>query len=296
MKMIEILQPEKVLCRPALSKDTEQVMELCSHIWEGGDYIPHVWDRWLDDPVGLLGVAELSGRVVGVFKLTKFQDNEWYLEGLRVHPDFQGKGIAAHIHEYVVDTWRLMGGGIVRLVTASYNVKVHHMCEQDGFTRIAEFVPYRAPALREESNNFSSLPFEEAQRALEFVSESWSHIQSACLINLGWVYANPLLKHLQEAINNKHAWWWRGGQGFISIWEDDEDNEREPGIQLIGCAPIDLAGLLVDYRRLVDALGYKSAGWVAPFKPEIVSNLEKVGFERGWDKSLYVYELRSNEK
>ena len=82
---------------------------------------------------------------MGVFKLTKFQEGEWYLEGLRVHPDFQGKGIASHIHEYVVDTWRRMGSGIIRLVTGSYNVKVHHMCEQTGFKRIAEFIPYRAP-------------------------------------------------------------------------------------------------------------------------------------------------------
>ena len=77
-------------------------MELCSHIWEGGDYIPLVWDEWLADPDGLLGVAEMHGRVAGVFKLTKFQEGEWYMEGLRVHPDFQGKGVASHIHELCI--------------------------------------------------------------------------------------------------------------------------------------------------------------------------------------------------
>jgi GNAT superfamily N-acetyltransferase len=179
-----------VVCRPALAKDTEEVMELSSHIWDGGDYIPQVWEEWLGDPDGLLGVAELSGRVVGVFKLTKFQDGEWYLEGLRVHPDFQGKGIAAHIHEYVLDSWRRMGSGIIRLTTGSYNIKVHHMCEQTGFKRIAEFIPYRASLLQEETSNFTELKMEGAPQAMEFVLGSQTQ---ACLVVARW---NRLYFHL----------------------------------------------------------------------------------------------------
>lgn len=282
-----------VVCRPALQKDTDEVMELSSHIWEGGDYIPQVWEEWLANPDGLLGVAELSGRVVGVFKLTKFQEQEWYMEGLRVHPDFQGKGIASHIHEYVVETWRRMGSGIIRLTTGSYNVKVHQLCEQTGFKRIAEFIPFRAPCLPEKANNFTSLTMEEAPRAMEFVLRSPTHALSRGLINLGWVYADLQLKHIQEAAHKGHAWWWRGGLGFISVWEDDEDDERAPGIQLVGCPLSDLHELLVDYRRLMGEIGYKSAGWVAPNQSEVLSCLEKAGFEQSWDMSLYIYELRS---
>jgi GNAT superfamily N-acetyltransferase len=294
MNMISLNDRDIVVCRPALSKDTEDVMELCSHIWDGGDYIPQVWEEWLADPDGLLGVAELYGRVVGVFKLTKFQEQEWYLEGLRVHPDYQGKGIASHIHEYVVETWRRMGSGIIRLVTGSYNVKVHQMCAQTGFKRIAEFIPFRAPCLPEKANNFSGLTMEEAPRAMKFVSDSPTHALSRGLINLGWVYADPQLKHIQKAIREGHAWWWRDMLGFISIWEDEEDNEHQPGIGLMACQLSDLQELLVDYRRLMGELGYKSAGWVAPNQGEVLSCLEKTGFQRSWDMSLYIYELSSS--
>lgn len=293
--MLCLDKSNSVVCRPALPKDTEQVIELCSHIWDGGDYIPKVWDDWLSDPDGLLGVAELSGRVAGVFKLTKFQDNEWYMEGLRVHPDFQGIGIASHIHEYIVETWRRMGTGTIRLVTASYNVKVHWMCEQTGFERIAEFIPYRASALQAGSNNFTLVKIDEAQRVLNFVADSPTHALSAGLINLGWVYATPQLKHLQEAIGSIHAWEWRGDAGFLSIWEDEEGEEREPGIQLIACSLRDLQELLMDYRKLMGDLGYKSAGWVAPNQPEVIIWLDGTGYKRTWDKSLYVYELKSDE-
>lgn len=293
--MINLDDLDIVVCRPALEKDTEGVMELCTHIWDGGDYIPQVWEEWLADPDGLLGVAESIGRVVGVFKLTKFQEQEWYMEGLRVHPDFQGKGIAAQIHEYVLESWRRMGSGIIRLTTGSYNVKVHHLCEQTGFKRIAEFIPYRALCLPEETYNFTELKMEETPHAMEFVLSSQTHAISSGLINLGWVYADPQIKHIQEVVQYKHAWWWRGGLGFISFWEDDEDEDHQPGIELLACQMSDLPELLVDYRRLMDKIGYKTAGWTAPNQPEVLSSLEKADFQRSWDVSLYIYELRSSD-
>ena len=291
--MTGITKRENVVCRPALAKDTEQVMELCSHIWNGGDYIPLVWEEWLADPQGLLGVAELEGRVAGIFKLTKFQEGEWYLEGLRVHPDFQGRGIAAHIHEYAVETWRKMGEGIIRLVTHSENVKVHRMCERDGFRRIAEFIPYRADVLDGTGSQFSLVREDEAQKALDFVLESPAHALSSGLIDLGWVFGSPQIKHIQEAIGKKQAWWWRDGAGFISTWEDEE--EHALGVQLLASSLSDLPELLKDYRKLVGEGGYKKAGWTAPNRPEVIASLEKAGFERSWDKSLYVYELKEKE-
>jgi GNAT superfamily N-acetyltransferase len=293
MKMMSFTDTDVVVCRPALAKDTAAVMELSSHIWEGGDYIPQVWDEWMADPDGLLGVAELHGRVAGVFKLTKFQQGEWYMEGLRVHPDFQGKGVASHIHNYVLDTWRKMGSGIIRLTTGSYNLKVHRMCEQSGFTRIAEFIPYRAPSILVDTKNFITLETGEAKQVLNFVLQSPTHALSRGLINLGWVYADPQLKHIEAVIEQGRAWWWRDGLGFISIWEDEEDAERSPGIQLLACPVSELGELLTDYRRLMAQEGYKTAGWTAPNHMEVISKLEEIGFERSWDVSLYIFELRA---
>jgi GNAT superfamily N-acetyltransferase len=291
--MTKLIDTDIVICRPALAMDTEAVLELSSHIWDGGDYIPHVWDEWMADPDGLLGVAEMHGRVAGVFKLTKFQDEEWYMEGLRVHPDFQGKGVASHIHDYVLETWRRMGSGIIRLTTGSYNVKVHRMCEQSGFTRIAEFLPYRAQILAKGISNFAKVKEKEASSAMDFVLKSPTHVLSSGLINLGWVYADPQLKHLEKAIKEGHAWWWRDDLGFLSIWDDDEDGELVPGIQLLACPVNKLGELLMDYRTLMAAEGYKTAGWTAPNRPEIIPIVEDCGFERSWDVSLYIFELRA---
>ena len=283
----------QIVCRPALWKDTEQVLELSSHIWDGGDYIPKVWEDWLKDPDGLLGVAEIAGRVAGTFKLTKFADQEWYLEGLRVHPDFQERGVAAHIHDYVIETWHRMGRGVLRLTTASFNVKVHHMCERTGFRRIAEFISYRAPVLPESTKDFTLVGMDEVPIVYKFVNSSPVHSLSSGLINLGWVYANPQIKHIEDTVSSSHAWWWRGRAGFLSIWEDDEEDTREPGIELLACQLSDLPEVLADYRRLMGMVGYDSAGWVAPNQPQVIGCLEGSGFVRNWDVSLYIFELRS---
>ncbi len=286
------LDDDYVVCRPALQKDTDAVMELSSHIWEGHDYIPHVWEEWLADPDGLLGVAEVCGRIAGVFKLAKFQEEEWYLEGLRVHPDFRDRGVASHIHNYVVDTWRRMGSGIIRLVTASFNVKVHRMCENGGFRRINEFIPNGAKSLGDRTPDFTEVTIDEAEEALEYIIHSPSHALSSGLINLEWVFADPQLKHIRGVIGEGQAWWWKGRKGFISIWVDDEDGEYYPGIQLIGCSLDDLQELLIDYRRLMAVKGYKTAGWVVPNRPEAITSATNAGFERNWENSMYIYELR----
>ncbi len=291
--MNNMIDSESVVCRPALRQDTAQVMELSSHIWDGGDYIPMVWDRWMADLEGLLGVAELHGRVAGVFKLTKFREGEWWMEGLRVHPDFQGKGVASHIQKYIVETWRRIGSGVIRLATASFNVKVHHMSEQGGFKRIAEFIPYKAPVVQESINDFIPLAHDEAQKALDFVTGSPAHALSAGLINLGWMFANPHLTKIEEEIDRKQAWWWRDGAGFLSIFEDEEDDGNEAAVQLMGCSLADLPQILVDYRKLAGSLGLHLAGWMAPNHPQVIASLEKTGFERAWDHSLYIFELRS---
>ncbi|MBN1537471.1 MAG: GNAT family N-acetyltransferase, partial [Anaerolineales bacterium] len=136
-----------LVCRPALPKDTPDVKELTRTIWNGHDYVPLVWNTWLTDPEGLLAVAEYGGRIIGLGKLTQLTENEWWLEGLRVHPDFQGRGIGSYLMKYLYEHWEQKAGGIVRLATANYNVSIQHLNDRFGFQKIGEFTEFSAPAI-----------------------------------------------------------------------------------------------------------------------------------------------------
>ena len=183
-----------LVCRPALPMDTPGVLDLTRTIWGGEDYVPSVWDEWLADPQGLLAVAEYGGRVVGLAKLSRLSPIEWWLQGLRVHPERQGQGFASRLFDYVYDYWQRKAGGTLRLATASFRKPVHHLCERAGFRKVGEFSIFierlgvsagQAP----DPGLFAPLDAAGIPAALELIRRSSSVRLSFGLMELGWEWA-----------------------------------------------------------------------------------------------------------
>jgi ribosomal protein S18 acetylase RimI-like enzyme len=286
----------RVLCRPALPRDTEDVMELTRTIWDGNDYVPHLWAQWLADPDGLLAAAEYGPHVVGLGKLTRIEDGEWWLEGLRVHPAYEGRRIASHLTDYLFAHWATHHGGTVRLATGSHRVQVQHLCDRNGLTRIAEFTPFTAPPLeafepKELVDTFQELKESEIAEALDFTRGNPAFELVSGLMDLGWQWTRPSASLLMEAVTRDHAWWWKGKTGLLILAEDREEPQTPlPVIELLAC-PLDrILDCLLDYRRLVATLGFSKAGWVAPLQPEVLEILQGAGFQRDWELSIYIYE------
>lgn len=289
------LRPERLYaltCRPALPKDTPDVMELTRDIWEGEDYVPHVWEEWLVDPEGMLAVAEFGGRVVGLSKLTRLNETDWWLEGLRVHPRCEGRGIASRLHDYLLDYWDRSASGTLRLATASYRKSVQHLCDRTGFRWLGEFTSFTAPALPEPADGFSLLQAEQARAAAEFALQSPSLALTAGLMDYGWQWGRPAAQPIAAAAGRSQAWWWQGRSGLLAARRDEDEGETRLAVQLLACRLEDLERLLLDYRRLAASAGYPQAYWLAPLRQELAPALQAAGFERTWDASLYVYEKR----
>jgi ribosomal protein S18 acetylase RimI-like enzyme len=293
------LKPEnlrRVLCRPALPMDTDDVMELTRTIWDGNDYVPRLWSQWLADPYGLLAVAEYGPHVVGLGKLTRIEEGEWWLEGLRVHPDYQGQRIASSLTDYLFTHWEAHHGGTIRLATGSHRVQVHHLCERNGLSRIAEFTPFiAAPGKpfepQELAGVFQELQAGQISEALEFTRDNPASELVSGLMDLGWQWVRPSEHNFMEAVARKHAWWWREKTGLLMLAEDREEPQTPlPVIELLACPVERIVECLLAYRRLVATLGFSKAGWVAPLQPHVLEILQAAGFQRDWDGSLYIYE------
>ncbi len=309
--------------RPAQESDTPGVMELSSRIWDGEDYVPYVWSEWLSDSRGMLVVADYQQRVIGLGKLTRLSEEDWWLEGLRVQPDFEGRGIASQIHEFLMETWTKIGSGTVRLGTASYNLAVQHICNRLGFRKVAEFSPFGAPSLMEpvpesdrtyhsqppadelvpmgsdEENSsldysptfvFEPVAFEEVTKATDFALYSESLALSSGLINLGWQWAPPREEYLSQIIEEHKAWWWRERRGLLAI-DEQKGSSKEPAatVILLACSFKDIGEMLPDYRRLAALLGYRRAAWMVPLESSLLSVFPAANFEREWDDSIYIY-------
>jgi GNAT superfamily N-acetyltransferase len=281
----------KVTCRPARLEDTPDMLELTRTIWEGGDYVPQVWQDWLADPQGILAVAEYAGRVLGLGKLTRLAAGQWWLEGLRTHPEYEGHGIATSLHAYLVDTWLRDGDGTLRLATASFRKAVQHLCERSGFTKAAEFSPFRAPAQTGSHRVFQPIKADQAAAALASLRASPTLALCSGLIDLGWEWCTPMIQHLAEGARRGEAFWWREERGFI-LTRHDEDDDNEGlllSIQTLACRIEDLPALLNDAQFLAMQFGYPSIEWRAPLQPAALAALGRAGFERGWDASVYIY-------
>ncbi|HSF79608.1 MAG TPA: GNAT family N-acetyltransferase [Anaerolineales bacterium] len=292
------LQPEtlyRIVCRPALPKDTPEVLELTSKIWEGEDYVPHVWAEWLADYQGLLAVAEYGGRVVGLSKLTYLDPESWWLEGLRVHPDYEGRRIASRLHDYLLEHWQKAGSGAIRLATISEREPVKHLAERTGFRKALEVGSFIAESVPGEGSRYAPVVRGELDEALGIAAGGESLELCAGLVKLDWRWAGLTHQHLAEAQARTGAWWWvQGGQrcGLLIGRENEHEGKRMLMVQMIACSVGQLPACLRDCRTLAAGLGLELAAWFAPLHPLILEALKMAGFERDWDGSLCIFEKR----
>ncbi len=107
--------------REALPSDKKPVLEFCRDTWPGGDYIQDVWDDWVLDRNGRFIVATKDGVPVGIAHASFQTRDVVWLEGLRVHPDYRGFGIAGRLNRSLVKTAGQRGASIARLSTAISN-------------------------------------------------------------------------------------------------------------------------------------------------------------------------------
>jgi GNAT superfamily N-acetyltransferase len=133
--------------RRARAEDREAVMAFCAHTWEGGDYIHYVWDDWLSNPEGRLLVATAEEQPVGLAHDNFLNQNEVWLEGLRVDPDFRQHGIGARLHQALLIEAMAHGSSIARLLTESSNYSAIKIFEQSLMEHVGSFVPFRAQPL-----------------------------------------------------------------------------------------------------------------------------------------------------
>lgn len=285
-----------ILCRPARQEDTAQALALAALIWEGDDYIPYVWEKWLADPHGVLAVAEWKGQIVGLGKLTRHSPGSWWMEGLRTHPDYEGRGIASQIFRYLQDTWQQAGDGILRLATHSENLPIHHICERNRFQRLGELVIYKAPPLEQSCQAFQPATPAEMPVVLARLKSSQLFQQNLGLLDIGWTWTDPAEEIIRPTLEKGLAWWWRAAieqeqMGLVLVILDPEAEEETAQwvIQGIDCPQERLSDLLLDIRRLAFTDAGRTVSWNLANRPEIIQAAQAAGYDRAWDLSLYIY-------
>lgn len=105
--------------RPVRVSDQERVKALCADIWEGHDYIPEVFDRWVANPNAWFQAAELDGVLVGLQRIRPLGPGLAWYEGLRVASTHRRQGVGRAMLAAALDQVRALRFTEVRLATGN---------------------------------------------------------------------------------------------------------------------------------------------------------------------------------
>ena len=280
--------PPVAVCRPALPIDKTDMLRVTQKIWDGNDYVPQVWDNWLSDSQGCLAVVEYAGGVRGLCKISRLGMDEWWLEGLRVQPEFEGRGLASRLHDYLISWWKTQAGGVLRLATSSKRKPVQHLADRTGFRRVAELQKHVAKAIQNEHSDFEHPdPIPAASLAMQLMNSPFTNQ----LLDLRWHWAVVDEKRLQKALTEGRVFLWRQGIGMLVWVPDDDEDGLGPYVCISGldCPPDELVWFMVDCRRLAGEMGYGRIIWYVPNTLLWMDVLQAAGYGREGENELFIY-------
>ena len=286
---------EEFVIRPARPEDRPAMERICAHTWESGDYIQEVWDEWLAAENGPLLVVELDTvGVVSLNKVTRHPEGQFWLEGMRVDPDYRGRGIARRCLDWNLAYAREQGGRVVRLSTGDHNTTVHRMVARVGMERVTEGTLRVGPALPggrrpailgpEDSDAVARFwrgsPVLAAMGGLYSRDWTWRELSPAALaamLQRGEVVAERAPDGSLAAVATIHHW-----PGDEEMWVGIADGE-----------PAAVQSLALAIRAGAAGAGADNAQILLPRVPWLREAFLAAGYEPDdWDEELWVYELR----
>ncbi len=202
--------------RQARPADKEAVFRFCQDTWEWGDYIPHVWDRWLDEPIGRLLVATIDSQPVAIGHIVMLAPGEAWLEGLRVDPAYRQAGLATRLTRRLLAEAKALGADVTRFATSSLNTPVHHLAAKLGFSRVASFFPHQA-----ETNQVKTPLLRPKQGALphvlSFVQNSTVLAAMGGLYSIGWRFHSLTIEQLKARLSEGQVRMVKNGESINAL-------------------------------------------------------------------------------
>lgn len=224
-----------LLIRPAKPRDRADLAEISKTTWEGHDYLEGVADSWLADSGFIVG--ELSGRVVACGKISRMPGDVAWLEGLRVHSEFRGRGLGRIMSDRILEeALRLLEEGRftgIEFSTYINNLESRAMAERQGFRITELFHVVGIEDIIPPSPPMELTPVDITPEDLAIYREhapcGWKYIHARERDSLAWLRANAGI------------WQTPGGVRFLA---SKRDMEISPLSSAIGKPEEFIAGAL----------------------------------------------------
>jgi GNAT superfamily N-acetyltransferase len=285
----------KPVCRPTLTADIPEILEITRHTWQGHDYVPLVLDQWIRDTSGAMFTAELAGTPVGIVKLSLLGEKDWWIEGLRVNQSIKNRGIGKHLFGFALEYWKNHCSGTLRMITGEANTTSQHLAGLFGFEPVLKFQLFSAPPDRTKSPDLVRATPEDTHRIYQTISEATHPLSLSPYLDSGWAFNSPDFQTISRAIQGGHVWITNAPGELVIL---HENMEREPGngvIQALTCEHENIEWMLVQARRITASLGWIQCHWMVPEKYWAFPAIASAGFLPNPSDCIRLYEYFSGK-
>jgi hypothetical protein len=260
-------------------------------IWGGSDYLPLVWDRWLADDKGILLTATLDGRPVGMAKITILSPGEIWLEGLRLHPDLQGRGLTRQINDVTFREVARLRPKSVRYSTGAGNAVSRHLGERRGFWQVARTHWMWGAARKNGPIRGRVAKPGELDKIMTLIRDSESYRSMSGLFAIGWKFPELTRRRLRALLSKERVLISprRGKARGVAIYEIGEI-DRDICLGYVDGSDDAVTSLAHDVLRVAGMIGHKEASAMLP-AGRIAHTVRAAGFDRILPVEAVVYEL-----
>ncbi len=246
----------KLHFRPGGLEDITAVQQICADVWNGQDYVPQAWPRFVQESQTQAYILELDGEQAGLYCLRTglAGPGTAWIQSVRVASRFKKRGLAAAIIQHSITTSSLQNLKVLRFVTAGDNAAMHRLAEQFGFRFIVNFLDYRFEPANIASIAAQSWRFvttSEFDEAFNLVINSVEYRLSEGFYANQWWWKPLNIDRLRQHLEKKEVYSLNGTLRTMAIMSQDE--EGGSWLSLLTGKMVDQQNLLVALTRMVAA-------------------------------------------
>jgi len=277
--------------RRARPEDREPIFEMSKHIWGGNDYMPLVWDRWLDEKAGALLTVTVDGRPVGTTKVTVLSPGEVWLEGLRLHPDYHGLGLSKRIHRVTFREAARLNPRTVRYSTWIGNEASRRIAEKNDFWQIARAGWMWGKTGRRPPVHSRVATIKDLDPVVQFVRGSGCFEAMGGVAGAGWTFHQLSRRRIRHLITRGRVLVLpsRGAPRAVAIYDIGKIDD-EICLGFVDGPGEDITTLARDVLRIAADTGREKASAMLPMG-RLVELVHAAGFNEWQPVRAVVYEL-----
>jgi len=180
--------------------DKKRVLEISAKIWEGDDYLPDVFDKWINDRNGLFAGLWLDNVLIAFGRMKFITPTDAWLEGLRKDQNLKIKGVGEKLARYCLkELSKRKNLSSIRFSTYFDNTPSIKLNKKLGFEKVLTLSLKYLNIKKRNIKNISRFikKADDLPKIQDFIEKSEYLKKSKNFITKGWViypYSRDLLK------------------------------------------------------------------------------------------------------